>query len=397
MTRRLFHSDPYGREFEAVVTEVRGDWIALDQTAFYPGGGGQEPDRGVLAGSPVVEVKQDKEAVLHKVPDHGLKVGDRTHGTVDWERRYDLMRGHSGEHLLFSCLSNVYPGLELVKIAITPEKKSVMVKGALDWELVARAEAMAREAIDADLPICEKRVSRDDPILQDARVKLDRIHGDEVRIVEIGAIDKAACAGIHVRSTKELELVLVTKFTSARPAGDHEVEFEVGPQAKQRAMELSMTALRAAEALGARPQDLLSALENLSRERERQEVALKRYGAKALADLVPSEIAGIRLYSGIFESMDKKTLTDAANEFVQEGAACILGSMGDRFMLIVACPPSVKADCVAVLNEALEKIGGRGGGKPSFASGGAPNADRAEEAMVAAIVALRKALETAGH
>ncbi len=397
MTRRLYQSDPYAREFEAVVTEVRDEWVVLDQTAFYPGGGGQEPDRGVLAGSPVLEVKQEKEVVLHKVPGHRLHIGDRAHGSVDWERRSDLMRGHSGEHLLFSCLSKLCPELELVKIAITPEKKSVMVKGELDWDRVARAETMAREAIDSDLPISEKRVSRNDPVLRDARVKLDRIHGDEVRIVEIGSIDKAACAGIHVRSTKELELVLVTKFTSARPAGDFEVEFEVGPKAKQRAIELSVTALRAAEALGARPLDLLSALENLSRERERQEVALKRYGAKALADLVPSEIGGIRLYSGIFESMDKKTLIDAANEFAKEGAACVLGSVGDRFTLIVACSPSIGVDCVAVLNEALGRIGGRGGGKPGFASGGAPGADRAEEAMVAAIVALRQALETTGH
>jgi alanyl-tRNA synthetase len=213
--------------------------------------------------------------------------------------------------------------------------------------------------------------------------------------VEIGSIDKAACAGLHVRSTKELELMLVTKFTSARPAGDFEVEFEVGPKAKQRAIELSLIALRAAEALGARPLDLLSALENRSREQERQEVALKRYGVKALADLVPSEIGGVRLYSGIFECMDKKTLTDAANEFIKEGAACVLGSIGERFTLIVACSPTIPIDCVAVLNEALEKIGGRGGGKPGFASGGAPGADRAEEAMVTAIVALRKALEAA--
>jgi alanyl-tRNA synthetase len=393
MTLRLYRSDPYCREFDAAVTEVRGDLVVLDRSAFYPGGGGQEPDRGFLADVPVVEVKQDGDAILHKVPGHRLKIGDAVHGRVDWSRRYELMRGHSGEHLLYSCLSKMNPELELVKIAITPEKKGVIVKGALDWEMVAKAELMAREAIDSDLQICERRVRKDDPSLKDARVKLDRIHGEEVRIVEIGDIDKAACAGVHVHSTKELELLLVTKFVSARPAGDYEVEFEVGGKAKLRAVELSVSALKAAEALGSRPQDLLPALDNLRKEVERQELALKRYGAKALADLVPSEIDDVKLYSGIFESMDKKTLTDAANEFAREGAASILGSVGERFMLIVACAPSVDVDCVTVLNEALEKIGGRGGGKPSFASGGAPDPGRAEEAMVAAIVAFRKALE----
>jgi alanyl-tRNA synthetase len=393
MTVRIYQSDPYCHEFDATVSEVRGEQVVLDRTAFYPGGGGQEPDRGSLADMPVTEVKQEGDAVLHKVPGHRLKAGDAVHGKVDWTRRYELMRGHSGEHLLYSCLSKLNPALELVKIAITPEKKSVVVKGALDWELVAQAELLAREAIDADLPVRERRVRKDDPSLKETRVKLDRIHGEEVRIVEIGDIDKAACAGVHVHSTKELELLLVTKFVSARPAGDYEVEFEVGGKAKLRAVELSVSALKAAEALGSRPQDLLPALDNLRKEVERQELALKRYGAKALADLVPSEIDGVKLYSGIFESMDKKTLTDAANEFAREGAASILGSVGERFMLIVACAPSVDVDCVTVLNEALEKIGGRGGGKPAFASGGAPDPGRAEEAMVAAIVAFRKALE----
>jgi alanyl-tRNA synthetase len=348
---------------------------------------------GTISGTAVVEVKQDKGVILHKAPGHGLKVGDRVHGAVDWGRRSDLMRGHTGEHLLYSCLSKLNPQLELVKIAITPDKKSVVVKGELSWDMVGRAEEMAMDAIAADLPVRERTVKKDDPSLADTRIKMERIHGDTVRVVEIGDIDQAACAGVHVRSIGELGLVLVTKFVSARPAADYEVEFEVGERAKRRALELSMTALRASESLGSRPQDLLGALDNLKGERERQNLALKRYGAKALADLVPSEIGGVRLYSGIFESMDKKTITDAANEFVSEGAACVLGTTGERFMLIVACAPSIPVDCVAVLNEALGKIGGKGGGKKNFASGGAQDAARAEEAMVAAIVAFRKAAE----
>jgi alanyl-tRNA synthetase len=393
MTLRLYQAQPYCREFDAVVTEVRGDQVVLDQTAFYPGGGGQDPDIGSLSNTAVVEVKQEKGVILHKAPGHGLKVGDRVHGKVDWERRYDLMRGHSGEHLLYSCLSKLNPNLELVKIAITSEKKSVMVRGELNWDVVSRAEGMALDAIVADLPVKERIVGKDDPSLVDTRIKMERIHGDSVRIVEIGDIDQAACAGVHVRSIGELGLVLVTKFTSAKPSADFEVEFEVGDKAKRRALELSINALKIAESLGSRPHDALSALENLKAERERQSLALKRYGAKALADLVPSDIGGIKLYSGMFESMDKKTITDAANEFVSEGAACVLGTSGERFMLIVACAPSIHVDCVAVLNEALGKIGGKGGGKKNFASGGAQDTSKADEAMVAAIVAFRKALE----
>ena len=122
MTICLYQSDPYCREFDARVAEVRGDWIVLDRTAFYPGGGGQEPDRGTLSDMVVVEVKRDNGNVLHKAPGHHFSAGDAVHGKIDWSRRFDLMRGHTGEHLLFSCLQNVSPELKLIKIAITPEK-----------------------------------------------------------------------------------------------------------------------------------------------------------------------------------------------------------------------------------------------------------------------------------
>ena len=112
MTVCLYQSDPSCREFESRVSEIRGEWVVLDRTAFYPGGGGQEPDRGTLSGAAVTEVKKDNGNVLHRVPGHSFSVGDTVKGEIDWARRYDLMRGHTAEHLLFSCLSRVSPELE---------------------------------------------------------------------------------------------------------------------------------------------------------------------------------------------------------------------------------------------------------------------------------------------
>jgi alanyl-tRNA synthetase len=248
------------------------------------------------------------------------------------------------------------------------------------------------DAIIDDLPVTERTVARDDPLLNDARVKLDRVHGDSVRVVEIGKVDRAACAGVHVHRTGELGMLLITSLTSARPAGDLEIEFEVGDRAKRRAAALSALSLQAAEALGSSPRDLLSALANLLVERERTAAALRRYGTKALSDLVPSDIGKVKLYSGIFEGMDRRTLTDAATRIIKEQAGCILGSTTDAFTLIVACHPSLKVDCVAILNKALGVVGGKGGGKPHFAIGGSPRGVEGEKAMVGAIAAMSEAL-----
>ena len=301
MTAFLYQSDTGCRVFESRVAEVRGDWIVLERTAFYPGGGGQEADRGELSGLAVVEVRRDNGNILHKVPGHHFLPGETVRGEIDWARRYDLMMGHTGEHLLFSCLQSISPEISVVKISITHEKKSVIINGPLDWSMVGLAEKRAMDAIVSRLAVSERTVSRDDPCLEEARVKMDRIHGDTVRIVEIGDLDRAACSGLHVRNTSELGMLLVTGLTSARPTGDLEVEFEVGDRAKARAAGLAIISLRAAEALGSSPNDLLGALENVMRERERAVSALRKYGLKALENLVPSQINGVRLYSGIFE------------------------------------------------------------------------------------------------
>jgi len=393
MSLRLYHYDPYLRDFQATVASVKGEWVALDRTAFYPGGGGQDSDRGTIDGRPVVEVKQAEGEVLHRVPGHRFAPGDAVNASVDWERRYELMRGHTAEHLLFSRLQQLCPEMELVKIAITPDKKSFVVKGALSWEMVNAAQEAALDAIAKDLEVTACTMPKDDGRLAGTRIKLDRIHGEEVRVVSIGDLDRAACAGVHVSRTAELGMVLVTKFTSARPAADFEVEFEVGERAKRRALELSVSALRAAEALGARPQDLLGALDNALRERDRQAAALRRYGERALAQLTPSPVGGVDLFSGLFEALDKKTLLDGAARIVEGPAACVLGSIGERFMLVVACSPELNVDCVAVLNEALAPAGGRGGGKRNFATGGTPSSEGAEDILVRAIGALRRALE----
>lgn len=328
-------------------------------------------DTGTLSGKQVMEVRKEGDQILHRVPGHGCMPGDGIEGSIDWPRRYDLMKGHTGEHLLFSQLSRQCPDLHLVKISITPEKKSVMVNGPLDWDMVAMAREKVEEAIESCLAVTERTVGKDDPLLAESRVKMERIHGEDVRVVEIGDVDRAACAGVHVHDTGEIGMLLVTSLTSARPTADLEVEFEVGEKAKRRALDLSFIALEAAEALGSRPHDLPSAIRNMLKAGELRETALRKYEVQALERLEPQVVGDVRIFSGFFEGMDKRLLIDAANRIIKERAACVLGSRGDKVMLIVACHPDLDVDCVSILNKALADVGGRGGGKRHFSTGGA--------------------------
>ncbi|MEM0448521.1 MAG: DHHA1 domain-containing protein [Methanomassiliicoccales archaeon] len=393
MTRLLYEVDPYLKTFDAIVTTVRGEWLSLDRTAFFPGGGGQDADTGWLAGLEVKSVKMEGGEVFHHVPGHALRPGARVDCQIDWERRLDLMRGHTGEHLLYSILSKIHPEIELVKISITPSKKSLIVKGDLSWPLLSMAQSEANEAIASQLPVSEVWTSKDSDLLKQVRIKADKIHGDRVRIVKIGEIDKAACAGIHVQNTREIKMIVITRLVSARPMGDYEIQFEVGRKAIDTALRLSSLALQASEAAGSRPDDLINAIANLKNDVSVKSALLKTYAKAALANLMPEKIEGARVYSGVFEGLDKKTLIDTVNKITnEERTAAILAALDDKLMLIVATSNDLEVDSRKILAEALEPLGGKGGGKMHFASGGASDPSKGTIAVRMAKEALKKAL-----
>ncbi len=372
MTVRLFEIEPYRSEFEAIVVKTDGEWIQLDRTCFYPGGGGQDPDVGTIDGLNVVEVKAEKEVIKHRIPGHRIQEGRLVMGIIDWARRYDLMKGHSGEHLLFSSIQRKVEGLELVKIAITPDKKMVMVRGTVDWAVISECQRIVNDVIEGGVASEEIVVGKDSPLLEQARVKLQRIHGDRIRIVKFGDFDMAACAGVHVKNTREIGMLLVTKFTSARPAGDFEIEFEVGDRAIAKGLELSTLALQASAIMGASTNTLLSSLINQREELAKSKEALRTYAKDAFSRIEPTTIGEMKVYSGVFEGIERKTLMDAANSIVEKSSSmCAFAVDDEKLTLIVAANPDLGIDCAMVLNDVLKSVSGKGGGSRSFATGGA--------------------------
>ena len=217
MTDEIFRHDGYVFEFEANVVSVNGDEVILDSTAFYPGGGGQVCDTGSIRGNTVTEAYYNKDGdIVHKAPGNDLQPGERVWCSVDWDRRYDLMQGHTGEHLLFCSLRRQCPDLTITKIMISPESKYVIVNHDLTWEQIREAQRFANQAIVDNLPVTKSVMDRDDPDLEKVRIKLERIPEDEeISVVAIGDIDLSACSGVHVMETSELEMLIVDRKVSA--------------------------------------------------------------------------------------------------------------------------------------------------------------------------------------
>lgn len=389
MTDEIFRHDGYTFEFEANVVSAEGDRVILDSTAFYPGGGGQVCDTGFIRGNPVTEVFYDGNTIVHKVPKHDLKPGERVWCSVDWDRRYDLMQGHTGEHLLFCSLKRQCPDLEITKIYISPESKYVIVNHDLEWSQIREAVRFANKAIKDNLPVTKSVMDRDDPDLSKVRIKLDRIGEDEeITVVAIGDIDLSACSGVHVMETSELEMLLVDRKVSSGKDGIA-IHFKIGDAAKNAAADMTALAMEIVDTIGCKTEDAPKAVYNMKQQAESNAVALKNALKTIVSSMVPESVNDTEVYSAILPIAEKTVISEKAESVKSAGGVAVFVT-GSASVMLASGNKAV--DCKKILSEVLPLFGGRGGGKPDFAQGGIANASDAEKALKSLTDAVRQSL-----
>jgi len=222
MAEELYQTDSYLRAFDAVVTAVDGSVVALDRTAFYPGGGGQPHDSGALAWddelSRVVKVSRGGGEVWHTLEGSVPPVGTRIHGELDWERRYDLMRTHTALHVLCGVVWRDHGALVTGGNMEPRQGRMDFEFETMRKELVAEIEASVNEEIQRAHPVRVEILPRDEafqiPDLIRTKINLlpPQIH--EVRTVEIVGLDLQADGGTHVANTREVGPVRVVDYKS---------------------------------------------------------------------------------------------------------------------------------------------------------------------------------------
>jgi len=217
---RVFYQDSYLAELQATITAVDGDWVELDQTIFYPLGGGQPGDTGILTAPdgteyPVIDTRKSDTPgqIKHQLGTevHGLKVGDVVHTALDWKRRYKHMRMHTCMHLLGS----------LIPVPVTGGSVGAE-KSRLDFDLgehqINKDDLTARltELVAGAHPvefgaITETELDERPELVRTMSVQPPRGAGD-IRTVRIADIDYQPCGGTHVNNTQEIGNVRVSKI-----------------------------------------------------------------------------------------------------------------------------------------------------------------------------------------
>lgn len=215
MTRRLFWEDMYAREFDGEVELVDGNRVVLDQTAFNPRGGGLVSDTGKLNGMKVIEAMKEGDNIFHVLEAPAeLRVGDRVHAVLDWDRRFRIMRMHTSAHIL-SAVVNGETGALITGNQISPDESRVDFNlDNFDRDKMSYYVDKVNEAVRRELDVKTYFMKREEALANPGFVKLANAMPpslDMLRIVQIGDVDTQADGGVHVLNTREIGKVVGLK------------------------------------------------------------------------------------------------------------------------------------------------------------------------------------------
>ena len=218
LTEKLYESDAFLTSMPAKVLACEpyktGYAIVLNRTVFYPEGGGQPCDKGKLDGQDVTFVFIRDGIVYHVVP-QPIEVGKTVFGVIDWARRFDFMQQHSGEHIATGLAFRIF-GANNVGFHLTETSVVLDVDKELGAKEIAQIEDAANRAIYENVPVYAGYPTDEELEKLAFRSKLERIHGDEIRIVEVPNCDVCACCGTHVAFTGQVGVVKILDYQKHR-------------------------------------------------------------------------------------------------------------------------------------------------------------------------------------
>ena len=364
-TEKLYYSDPYLTEFTATVRSCEaskaGFAVILDQTAFYPEGGGQPADHGTLNGVAVTDVREKNGEVFHICAEE-LPVGTAVTGRVDWSRRFDHMQQHSGEHIISGILCADYD-CDNVGFHMGADTVTIDYNTDLSWEQLMAAEDKANAVIWADTPAEITYPDAEALAALDYRSKKELT--GEVRIVTFPGADCCACCGTHVRRAGEVGLIKILSVQKFREGV--RLDILCGRRALTYLRQTYDQAKAVGQKLSVKPTDAFSAVERL--EAEVSAVKLRTATLETeLFERLADGFAGagdVLLVRPPMAADAVRRLADAVAKRCGGLAAVFAGADGEKYSYAL-----IRADggdiAVKEMNAALH---GRGGGRGGFAQG----------------------------
>lgn len=379
-TEKLYYQDPFLTEFTASVLAceaAKGGWrVVLDRTAFYPEGGGQPADHGVLGDAGVTDV-HEKDGVVYHTCGAPVEPGTAVAGTVDWARRFDHMQQHSGEHILSGILCGRFH-CDNVGFHLGAETVTIDYNADITWEQALEAERLANETVWADRAVEVAYPSPEE--LAALRYRSKKELAGRVRIVTFPGADCCACCGTHVLRAGQVGLVKVLSCQKFREGV--RLEILCGRRALDYLSAVYDQTRTIAQSLSVKPRDAAAAVERLEAELSAARLRQAQLEERVFEDIA-RENAGrgdVLLFQPPMKPDSVRRLADAVAQRCG-GLAAVFAGEGDRYAYALVRPDGGDiSPLVKSLNQALR---GRGGGRNGFAQGSV----QAEESEIEAFFA----------
>ena len=362
---KIYYAKPMAKTFTATVTGCtetpRGFAVTLSATAFYPEGGGQACDLGRLGDAAVLDVREQGDAIVH-LCDKALAVGSTVEGVLDWDRRFDLMQQHTGEHILSGLIHQRF-GWHNIGFHLGATTIQIDFDGPVSAEALAELEAQANAVIWADLPV--KCRYPDPETLSTIPYRSKKALDWPVRIVEIPGADICACCGTHLPTTGmvgSIKVLSVIKF--------HEgvrIEMVCGGRALRYMTAIYEQNRLVSQAFSAKILETGTAAQKMN-----EALASEKYRANGLQNRLFDYIAkdyvnqeNVLHFEAGLDGTGVRLLAEKLSG-VCRGWCGVFSEKEGGFSY---CFATREGDLRRLVKEMNTALGGRGGGKPQFQQG----------------------------
>ena len=365
-TEKLYYKDPFMRSFTAAVLTCEegknGYLVTLDRTAFYPEGGGQPADHGTMNGLAVTDVHEKEGLIFHTV-EGKVEIGQEVSCSIHWERRFDHMQQHSGEHILSGILCADYH-CDNVGFHMGADTVTIDYNTDITWEQALAAEAKANAVIQGDIPC---RIAFPSPQeLKELDYRSKKELSGAVRIVAFPGADCCACCGTHVARAGQVGLVKVLSCQKFRQGV--RMEILCGSRALRYLSACYDQSRAVGQRLSVKPTDIDGAVARLEKD-----LADTKYRCAQLETLAweakAREYAGqedVLLVEPPMSGDNVRRLADNLGHAVTGLAAVFAGEEGRWSYALLRADGQDISPFVKEMNAALH---GRGGGRNGFAQG----------------------------
>lgn len=389
-TKKLYYEQPADIEFEAVVLDFFDNYAVLDQTLFYPEGGGQPADTGTLVSSEsmvrVDGVINVGEVIFHHISGGMISRGDRVKGMVDEERRWSLMRHHTATHVLLHACKEILgahihqagaqKGAESSRVDIR-HFKHITADELHRIEVAANRMIMANQSVEIGIEDRGKAEQKYGFSLYQGGVP----PGRDIRVVKVAG-DIEACAGTHCRNTGEVGILKIIRVEHIQD-GIERIEFAAGIAAIYYMQHLEQIVASSADTLSVQHENLPATVTRFFTEWKDQKKDLERMSAKLVElEMQTIEAESVGGVPVVIRRIDlpQKELAAIANSIAEKGGVALLAGSGESVRVVLASADS-RVNAGEIISQVCSLLGGKGGGKPNLAQGGGPDAAQLDLAL----------------